>query len=60
MLNPDDVPAFPDPPAGFDVDRKDVPHGKLEMISYESKSVGTTRKMHVCTSCIKAGKVARG
>src|SRR5579871_411422 len=30
VLNADDVPAFPDPPAGFDVERKDVPHGKLE------------------------------
>src|SRR5205807_1783078 len=44
-LNPDDVPAFDDPPKGFDAERKDVPHGKLEMISYESRSVGTTRKM---------------
>jgi len=49
VLNPDDVPAFPDPPAGFDKERKDVPHGRLEMISYESKSVGTTRKMQVYT-----------
>jgi enterochelin esterase-like enzyme len=49
VLNPDDVPAFPDPPAGFDVERKDVAHGRLEMISYESKSVGTTRKMQVYT-----------
>jgi enterochelin esterase-like enzyme len=49
VLNSDDVPAFPDPPTGIDVERKDVPHGKLEMISYESKSVGTTRKMNVYT-----------
>jgi enterochelin esterase-like enzyme len=49
VLNPDDVPAFPDPPAGFDVERKDISHGQLEMISYESKSVGTTRKMLVYT-----------
>ncbi len=48
VLNPDDVPAFPDPPAGIDKE-KDVPHGKLEMISYESKTVGTTRKMNVYT-----------
>ncbi len=47
-LNPDDVPAFPDPPTGFDVER-DVPHGRLEMVSYDSKSVGTTRKMLVYT-----------
>jgi enterochelin esterase-like enzyme len=48
-LNADDVPAFPDPPAGFDREQKDVPHGKLEMISYKSRSVGTTRKMQVYT-----------
>jgi enterochelin esterase-like enzyme len=48
VLNPDDVPAFDDPPAGFDA-RRDVPHGKLEMVSYESKTVGTTRKMNVYT-----------
>jgi enterochelin esterase-like enzyme len=48
VLNPDDVPAFPDPPAGIDKE-KDVPHGKLEMISYESKTVGTTRKLNVYT-----------
>ncbi len=48
VLNPDDVPAFPEPPAGIDAE-KDVPHGKLEMISYDSKSVGTTRKMQVYT-----------
>ena len=49
VLNPDDKPAFDDPPAGFDRERKDIPHGKLEMVSYESKSVGTTRKMQVYT-----------
>jgi enterochelin esterase-like enzyme len=49
VLNTDDVPAFPDPPAGIAVERMDVPHGELEMISYESKSVGTTRRMQVYT-----------
>lgn len=48
-LNPDDVPAFPEPPAGFDVKRDDIPHGKLEMIEYDSKTVGTRRKMQVYT-----------
>ncbi len=48
-LNPDDVPAFPDPPAGFDGEREGIPHGQLEMMTYESKSVGTTRKMQVYT-----------
>lgn len=48
-LNADDVPAFADPPAGFDVERPDVPHGRLEMVTYESKSVGATRRMQVYT-----------
>jgi enterochelin esterase-like enzyme len=48
VLNADDVPAFPEPPAGIDA-RKDVPHGKLEIVTYESKSVGATRKMNVYT-----------
>ena len=48
VLNADDVPAFPDPPSGIDA-QKDVPHGKLETTSYDSKSVGTTRKMQVYT-----------
>ncbi len=46
--DPDDVSAFPDPPADINVE-KNVPHGRMEMISYDSKSVGTTRKMQVYT-----------
>jgi enterochelin esterase-like enzyme len=49
VLNADDVRAFDDPPTGFDVARDAIPHGQLEMISYESKTVGTTRKMQVYT-----------
>jgi enterochelin esterase-like enzyme len=48
-LKPDDKPAFDDPPAGFDKKRDDIPHGKLEMVEYDSKTVGTTRKMQVYT-----------
>lgn len=48
-LEADDIPAFPEPPAGFDVERPEAPHGVLEMVSYESRSVGTTRKMLVYT-----------
>jgi enterochelin esterase-like enzyme len=46
---PKDAAAIPDPPAGFDQERKDVAHGQLEMIPYESKSVGATRHMLVYT-----------
>jgi enterochelin esterase-like enzyme len=49
MLKPDDVPAYPEPPAGIDADRPEIPHGKLEMIEYDSKSVGTRRKLQVYT-----------
>ena len=48
-LKPDDKPAFDDPPAGIDKKREDIPHGKLEMIEYESTTVGTTRKLQVYT-----------
>jgi hypothetical protein len=35
-LGPDDKPAFDDPPADFRTVRDDIPHGKLEMIEYDS------------------------
>jgi enterochelin esterase-like enzyme len=49
QLNPDDVSAFPEPPKGFDAARADIPHGKLEIIEYDSKTVGTKRKLNVYT-----------
>jgi len=49
VLAPDDKPAFDDPPAGFDVKRDNIAHGKLEMVEYDSKTVGTRRKMQVYT-----------
>ncbi len=49
MLGPDDKPAFDEPPAGFATKRDNIPHGKLEMIEYDSKTVGTKRKMNVYT-----------
>lgn len=48
-LNEDDKPAFPEPPAGFNVRKDGVPRGKLEMVEYDSKTVGTRRKMMVYT-----------
>ncbi len=48
-LGPDDVAAYDAPPDGFKAVREDVPQGKLEMVEYESKTVGTTRKMQVYT-----------
>src|SRR4051794_8237975 len=49
VLNADDVPSFEEPPKGFNKKRDGIPHGHLEMVSYDSKSVGTTRKMQVYT-----------
>lgn len=49
QLNEDDVAAFQAPPTGFKDRRTEQPRGKLEMVEYESKTVGTTRKMQVYT-----------
>ena len=48
-LGPDDKPAFEAPPAGFNAVKEGVPHGKLEIVEYDSKTVGTKRKMQVYT-----------
>ena len=48
-LGPDDKAAFPPPPDGFDKTREDVAHGKIEMVEYDSKSVGNKRKAVVFT-----------
>ena len=47
VLHDDDKSAFAIPPAGFDVKRDGIAHGKLEMVEYDSKTVGTKRKMQV-------------
>jgi enterochelin esterase-like enzyme len=48
-LQPDDKAVYPDPPAGFDIVRQGVRRGKMEMIEYDSKTVGTRRRMLVYT-----------
>ncbi len=48
-LGPDDKPAFDDPPAEFNARRENIPHGELTMVEYDSKTVGTRRKMLVYT-----------
>jgi enterochelin esterase-like enzyme len=48
-LAPDDVQMFPDPDDSIVARRDEIPHGTLEMIEYESSTVGTTRKMNVYT-----------
>jgi len=48
-LKPDDKPAFPNPPEGFDKPREGIAQGKLEMVEYHSRSVGNQRKALVYT-----------
>lgn len=49
VLAPDDQPAFPKAPDGFDQVRENISNGKIETIEYDSKTVGATRKMIVYT-----------
>jgi enterochelin esterase-like enzyme len=49
VLGPDDKPAFPSPPEGFDKPRDGVPKGELKRIDYDSKTVGVKRWMQVYT-----------
>ncbi len=46
-LGPDDKPAFADPPAGFNARGDNIPHGELTPVEYDSKSLGTRRRMRV-------------
>lgn len=48
-LGPDDKPALPGPAADYDKVREGIPHGRLEMMEYDSKSVGNKRKALVYT-----------
>ncbi len=48
-LGSDDKQVYPEPPEGIVEKRDGIAHGKLEMIEYDSKTVGTTRKMNVYT-----------
>jgi beta-lactamase regulating signal transducer with metallopeptidase domain/enterochelin esterase-like enzyme len=48
VLGPDDKPAFPEPPAGFNSKRDDVPHGQIKVVRYDSKWLGT-RQVRVYT-----------
>jgi enterochelin esterase-like enzyme len=48
-LEADDKPAFADPPPGFNVKRDGIARGQMQMVEYDSKTVGTRRKMQVYT-----------
>jgi enterochelin esterase-like enzyme len=49
VLGPDDKPAFPAAPEGFDKKREGVGYGRIETVEYDSKTVGAKRKMVVYT-----------
>jgi enterochelin esterase-like enzyme len=49
VLGPDDKPAFDEPLKDIVAQRDGISRGKLEMIEYDSKTVGTKRKMQVYT-----------
>jgi enterochelin esterase-like enzyme len=49
VLGPDDKPAFPNPPEGFDKPRDGVAKGELKRVDYDSKTVGVKRWMQVYT-----------
>ena len=49
VLGPDDKSVFPEGVSGTDVPRTGIPQGALAMVEYDSKTVGTRRKMQVYT-----------
>lgn len=49
VLTAEDTAVFAEPPANFDGLREAIAHGKLDSVSYTSKTVGTTRKLLVYT-----------
>jgi enterochelin esterase-like enzyme len=49
VLGPDDKPAVPAAPSGFNVPRDGIARGRIETVEYESKSVGNKRKAVVYT-----------
>ena len=48
-LGPEDKQTYDDPPNSIVEKRDDIARGTLEMVEYDSKTVGTTRKMNVYT-----------
>ena len=49
VCNAQAQPTVKEAPKGFDVVRTDIPHGKIDSIHYDSKTVGTTRKALIYT-----------
>jgi enterochelin esterase-like enzyme len=49
VLGPEDKSAFPPAPEGFNTAQDGIPHGKIETVQYDSKTVRIKRKMLVST-----------
>ncbi|HYG24561.1 MAG TPA: sialate O-acetylesterase [Verrucomicrobiae bacterium] len=49
VLDEDDKPAFEEPSSAIVARRENVVRGKMEMVEYDSKTVGTRRRMQVYT-----------
>ena len=49
VLGPDDKPAFPHAPEEFDKPREEIPHGNIQVVEYNSTTVGNQRKTLVYT-----------
>jgi len=49
ILGPDDKPAFPAAPEGFDKMREGIARGEVKTVEYDSKTVGNKRKMLIYT-----------
>jgi enterochelin esterase-like enzyme len=41
--------AYPDAPAGFNVARENIPHGEVQIVEYDSKTLGSRRMLRVYT-----------
>jgi enterochelin esterase-like enzyme len=48
-LSASSQPSVKEAPKGFDVVKADIPHGKIDTISYASQTVGTTRRALIYT-----------
>ena len=61
VLGPEDKPAFPHAPEGYDKVQESIPHGKLQIVEYDSKTVGNRRKnAHIHSSrLLSPQKVSR-
>ena len=46
---PEGLDLYPEPAAGYNVVREDIPHGQVEIVEYDSKTLGLRRMLRVYT-----------